>query len=155
MSDNWANNLDMLAQNSILDFDAPAFITGQAPRYVGTPFAPPSPYMGPPLPNAPLMKQPEVDEFTQEKTKAVSKKDGNKNYAKNPLWKKLLFGTVALTALGLGIWKRKSITKWVKNIFSKVNLKSIKKFFVDKGKAIGRFFKKGWNKFTKLFKNKP
>ncbi len=147
--ENWAYNLDTLAQNGILDFDAPSFITGQAPRYVGTPSLPPSPYAGPPLPSAPAMKQPEVDEFHREKTKTPSKKD-DKNYVKNPLWKKLLFGAVALTALGVGIWKFKSI----KNLFKKINWQSTKKFFVDKGKAIGRFFQKGWSKFTNLFKSK-
>ena len=28
---NWAYNLDMLAQNGVLDYDAPSYITGQAP----------------------------------------------------------------------------------------------------------------------------
>ena len=57
---NWAYNLDMLAQNNVLDFDAPSFITDQAPRYIGAPSAPPSPYIGPPLPNAPALKQPQI-----------------------------------------------------------------------------------------------
>ena len=82
----------------------------------------------------------------------IGKNEENKDYIKNPTWKKLLFGAVAIGTVGVGIWKFKSASKWVKNTFNKINLKSTKKFFVDKGKAIGNFFKKGWNK---LFKKKP
>jgi len=152
MTSNWANNLDILAQNGVLDFDAASFVTGQAPRYVGAPSAPPSPYIGPPLPSAPALKQPQVDEFHQEKAKIPSKKEENKDYIKNPTWKKLLFGAVAVGAVGVGIWKFKSACKWVKKAFNKISWKSTKKFFVDKRKAIGDFFKKGW---YKLFKKKP
>lgn len=154
MSSNWAYNLDMLAQNGILDFDAPSFITGQAPRYVGSPSAPPSPYIGP-LPNAPAIKQPEVDVFRQEEAKVPTKKEENKEYVKNPSWKKWLFGAVAIATVGVGIWKFKSITKSVKKFLNKLSWKSTKKFFVDKGKSIGKFFKNCWNKFTGLFKKKP
>ena len=45
MTTNWAYNLDMLAQNNVLDFDAPAFVMGQNPRYIGSPSRPPSPYV--------------------------------------------------------------------------------------------------------------
>lgn len=155
MSANWANNLDMLAQNGVLDFDAPSFITGQAPRYIGAPSVPPSPYVGPPLPSAPALKQPQVDEFHQKKTKIPPKQEKDKDFVKNPAWKKWVFGAIAVTTLGVGIWKFKSMTKWVKNQFNKISWKSTKKFFVDKGKAIGNFFKNGWNKFTGLFKKKP
>lgn len=152
MSANWASNLDMLAQNGVLDFDAPSFVTGQAPRYVGAPSAPPSPYVGPPLPPAPALSQPQVDEFHQKKAKIPPKEEQNKDYIKNPTWKKLLFGAVAVGALGVGIWKFKSVTKWGKNLLNKISWKSTKKFFVDKGKAIGKFFTDGWKK---LFKKKP
>ena len=138
MSSNWANNLDMLAQNGVLDFDAASFVTGQAPRYVGAPSLPPSPYVGPPLPPAPALSQPQVET--------------NKDYIKNPTWKKWVFGALAVATLGVGIWKFKSMTKWVKNTFNKINWKSTKKFFIDKGKAIGKFFTDGWKK---LFKKKP
>lgn len=152
MTSNWANNLDMLAQNGVLDFDAASFVTGQAPRYVGAPSAPPSPYLGPPLPAAPALKQPQVDEFHQKKSKIPSKQEQDRDLVKNPTWKKWVFGALAIGTLGVGICKFKSLNKWVKNTFNKINWKSTKKFFVDKGKAIGEFFKKGWNKFTKLFK---
>lgn len=46
MTYNWAANLDMLAQNGVLDYDAPSYITGQKPRYVGSPDIIPSPYGG-------------------------------------------------------------------------------------------------------------
>ena len=62
MGTNWANNLDMLAQNGVLDFDAPAYVTGQKPRYVGAPAMPPSPFAGP-VPQAPNLNQPKTDEF--------------------------------------------------------------------------------------------
>lgn len=34
---NWATNLDMLAQEGVISFDAPSFVMGQKPRYVGNP----------------------------------------------------------------------------------------------------------------------
>lgn len=71
---NWAYNLDMLAQNGVLDFDAPSFIMGQAPRYVGAPSAPPSPYVGPPYIATPQLQQPEFDEFKKEKQNCHHKK---------------------------------------------------------------------------------
>lgn len=151
---NWASNLDMLAQNGVLDFDAASFVTGQAPRYVGAPSLPPSPYVGPPLPPAPNLRQPQVDEFHQEKAKIPSKKDENKDYITNPAWKKWVFGALAIGTIGVGIWKFKSITNWGKNILNKISWKSTKTFIIDKSKAVGEFFKNGWNKFTGLFKSK-
>lgn len=154
---NWAYNLDMLAQNNILDFDAPSFITGQTPRYVGAPSAPPSPYIGPPLPNAPALKQPQIDEFKKQKNKLPENEQQDSGFIKNPAWKKWAFGILAAGALVTGIWKFKSITKWVKNLFNgkslkNLNWKNTKKFVVKTGKSIGNFFKNGWTKFTKLFK---
>lgn len=153
--ENWAYNLDMLAQNGVLDFDAPSFVTGQAPRYIGAPSLPPSPYVGPPLPSAPNLRQPQADEFQRKKVKVPPKEQQDRDYIKNPLWKKLLFGALAIGTIGVGIWKFKSITKWAKNTFNKISWKSTKKFVVNKSKAVGKFFKKGWNKFTNLFKKKP
>lgn len=155
MSGNWANNLDMLAQNGVLDFDAASFVTGQAPRYVGAPYAPYSPYLGPPLPNAPALNQPQTDEFQQGKTKIPLQEKQNRDFIKNPTWKKLLFGALAIGAVGVGIVKLKSLNKLTKNLFNKISFKSAKKFIVDKGKIVSDFFKNGWNKFTNLFKKKP
>ena len=64
---NWANNLDMLAQNGVLDYDAASHIMGQPPRYVGNPVMP-SPFAGQP-PVAPNIQQPEIDEFKPSKDK--------------------------------------------------------------------------------------
>jgi hypothetical protein len=155
MSANWANSLDMLAQNGVLDFDAPSFVTGQAPRYVGAPSAPPSPYVGPPLPSAPALKQPEIDEFHKEKNKIPKNQDKDNDYIKNPSWKKWLFGAVAIGAIGLGIWKFNSASKWVKNKLNNISWKSTKQFFKDKGKTVKKFFTDNWKKFTNLFKKKP
>ena len=47
MSCNWAGNLDMLAQNGVIDFDAASYIMGQPLRYVGNP-AHPNPFNGQP-----------------------------------------------------------------------------------------------------------
>lgn len=152
---NWAYNLDMLAQNGVLDFDAPSFIMDQAPRYIGSPSAPPSPYVGPPYVATPQINQPQVDEFKKEEPKTPPKEEQDKNLVKTPMWKKVLFGALAVTTIGVGIWKFKSAVNWAKNSLNKINWKSTKDFFVDKGKAIGNFFKNCWHKFTGLFKKKP
>ena len=136
MSLGWADNLDMLAQNGVLDFDAPAYITGQTPRYVGGLSSQPSPFVGP-MPNNQNLQQPKVDEFSYEK------KD-KKDIVSNPAWKKWAFGLVAAGALIFGGIKFKS----------KI-LPAIKKFpqtlKLDK---VADFFKNSWNKFTGLFKSK-
>lgn len=140
MSANWVANLDMLAQNGVIDFDAPAYVLGQAPRYVGNPKVVP-PFIGQ-MPNAPLINQPQPinDEFMPS--------DKNKNYVKNPLWKKLLFGAVTAGALIFGGYK-------LKNKFVPGMKKMFKNFSIKKtGKSIGDFFKNGWTKFTNLFKSK-
>lgn len=156
MSSNWASGLDMLAQNGVLDFDAPAFIMDQAPRYIGSPSGPVSPYIGT-LPNAPALTQPKVDEFKQEKTKLPPSNDGkDTNFVKNPPWKKLLFGALALATLGLGIVKFKSIKNYFKtgfnNLTSKFSLKSVKSFVKNKAKAVGKFFSNCWTKVKNVFK---
>ena len=161
MTTNWAYNLDMLAQNGVLDFDAPSFVMGQNPRYVGSPMRPPSPYVGQ-VPPAPALNQPDMDEFKPQKQKQpqVDKQD-NIDEIKNPLWKKLLFGALALGGLVLLGVKGKSIYNWVKNVPSKIsgkfknlNWKKAKDYVVDKAKDFGKFVKKYWNKFTGLFKKK-
>ncbi len=145
MSCNWAGNLDMLAQNGVLDFDGASYIMGQKPRYVGNPTRP-NPFNGQP-PSIPNLQQPEIDEFKPQ----TQKEDKS---PKITLWKKLAFGALAIGVLGLGIYKFKSISTWCKNQFKKINFKNIKDFVVDKSKAVGRFFKKGWNNFIGLFRKK-
>lgn len=136
MSPAWADNLDMLALSGALDFDAPSYITGQAPRYVGSIAHTPSPFVGP-MPKNKKLEQPQVDEFQYEKS--------NKNDKFSvPTWKKWLFGGLAAGALILGGWKFKSkLLPHLKNLTSKFKLDKVKDFF-----------KNGWNKFTNLFHKK-
>lgn len=113
------NNLDNLAREGIIDFDASAFVLGTKPRYVGNP-----PYIQLPLPDMSMvdttnLKQPQKDEIirtTPEKT------------SKNPTWKKVLFG---IFATGLLIYGGSKLAKFkpVKNFFSKIT-----KFFKPKTK---------------------
>lgn len=136
MSPAWADNLDMLAQSGVLDFDAPAYVTGQAPRYVGGLSAPPSPFDGP-APKGKNLAQPKVDEFQYQKS-------GKKDIVSNPSWKKWAFGLIAAGGLIFGGWKFKSkIIPKLKNLPKTLKL--------DKA---ADFFKKGWQKFTGIFKSK-
>ena len=128
MAIGWANNLDLLAQSGVLDFDAPAYVLGQPPRYVGNP-GPVTPLVDNP-PRVPGFEQPKVDEFKPSK---------NNNLVKTPAWKKWLFGLVAAGAL----------------IFTGFKFKStIVPFFKNAPEKVGNFFSKGWKKFTGLFKKK-
>ncbi len=138
MTYNWAANLDMLAQNGVLDFDAPAYITGQPPRYVGSLDVPPSPYANPDfLPKTPYQRIPDTDEFVRDTS-------DKKDIVSNPSWKKWAFGLIAAGALIFGGYKLKSkILPKLKNLPKTLKL--------DK---VGQFFKNGWNKFTGLFKSK-
>lgn len=149
MTYNWATNLDMLAQNGVLDYDAPSYITGQKPRYVGSPSVIPSLYAGPASnPKIPYLREPDVDEFLHEKP-------DKKDIVANPSWKKWMFGLVTAGALIFGGYKFKSkLVPWVKNAYKKISLKSVKDFIVDNSKKVGKFFKDGWDKFIGLFKSK-
>lgn len=134
MSGNWAMNLDMLAQEGVINFDAPSYVMGQKPRYVGNPKLKDMQPLHAHVPEAPLIhhSQPEVDEFHHS--------THDKNFVKNPTWKKWLFGIVAAGTLIFGGYKfRKTIVPWIKKAGSKT----------------GTFFKTGWNKFIGLFKKKP
>lgn len=161
MTTNWAYNLDMLAQNGVLDFDAPAFVMGQNPRYVGRPMRPPSPYVGN-VPPAPAINQPEMDEFKPQKQKQPKvDKQNNVDEIQNPSWKKWAFGILAVGALIFAGFKGKAIYNWVKNIPSKISnkfqnfsFKKVKDYVVDKAKDFGKFVKKYWNKFIGLLRKK-
>jgi hypothetical protein len=154
MSANWAYNLDMLAQNGVIDYDAPSFIMGQTPRYVGSPLPQTSPYIE--VPNAPALKQPEIDEFKQEKQKVPQKQENDRSIVKNPSWKKWVFGALALGTVIFGACKFKSISTWIKKVPSKLSNKfkwsNVKNYCKQKGKSICNFFKNGWKKFIGLFK---
>lgn len=131
----WADNLDMLAQSGVLDFDAPAYVTGQPPRYVGSIAYTPSPFVGP-MPQTKNLQQPQIDEFKPSNDK--------NNFVKNPSWKKWLFGILSAGLLIFGGFKFKSkLLPWLKNLPQKLKLNKI-----------GDFFKSGWEKFTGLFKSK-
>ncbi len=136
MAPAWSDNLDLLAMKGGLDFDAPSYITNQTPRYIGSLSNQPSPFNGP-VPSAPNLSQPKVDEFQYDK-------DDKKNLHSTPTWKKILFGTLAAGALVFGGVKFKS--KWLPAL---KKLPSKLKF--DK---VGNFFKTGWHKFTNIFHKK-
>lgn len=141
MSSNWANNLDMLSQNGVLNFDAPSYITGQSPRYVGTPGLI-KPYTQ--MPNPVLPEAAKIDEFK-------SQKAGDTGMIKNPAWKKWLTLGAVLTFLVLGGLSLRAISKKgfgsLKNIFKfdKGAFKNIKTESTDGLKNL-----KGW--FSNLFK---
>lgn len=160
MSSNWANNLDMLAQNGVIDFDGASFVTGQAPRYVGRPSMPPSPYVGPPIPSAPALSQPEIDEFQKQKNKLPKAEEKDNDLIKNSSWKKWTFGILATGGLIFAGFKAKSIYKWVKDFIknpsSKLNFnwKDVKDNTSKKWKSFKTFCSDGWDKFKNLFKSK-
>lgn len=136
MSCNWAGNLDMLAQNGVIDFDAASYIMDKSPRYVGNP-SHPSPFNGQP-PTMTNLNQPKIDEFNMNSDK--------KDVAKPSSWKKWAFGALALGGLIFGGFKLKSkLIPWAKNTWNKVGLKSVGNWISKKTKSVGNFFKKGWN----------
>lgn len=92
MALDWISALDMCAANGIIDYDAPADILGQAPRYVGHPNFETMPLTPTALlpEGTKLSPLPQTDEF-------VSKDD---NLIQNPKWKKWLFGIGATVAVG-------------------------------------------------------
>ena len=92
MALDWISALDACAANGILNYDAPADILGQDPRYVGHPNFENMPMVptsflpeGTKLPDAP-----KTDEFIHQ----------NDNLVENPKWKKWLFGIGTAVAIG-------------------------------------------------------
>jgi hypothetical protein len=88
MDTGWVNALDACAAAGIIEYDAPADILGQKPRYVGSPKASeiPTKLL---TDDVKIKTSPETDEFqTQDST-----------LVKNPKWKKVLFGVLALGAI--------------------------------------------------------
>ena len=106
----WINDLDACASAGIISFDAPAYVRGVQPRYVGNPnFAQLPDY----LPQAP---QPVKDEFTK-----------STDPHHNPKWKKALFGTIIAGGLAAGIYaiskgklKPENIKIWLTKTSNKV-----------------------------------
>ena len=130
MSIGWANNLDLLAQSGVLDFDAPAYVLGQPPRYIGNP-GPVAPLVDNP-PRVPGFEQPKIDEFKPSQDK--------NNIVKTPAWKKWFFGIIATGTLIFAGYKCKS---------------KLIPFVKDIPKKVSNFFSDGWKKLTGLFKKKP
>ena len=114
MAENWVNNLDMCAQNGIINYDGAAFIKGQPPRFIGNPQGAVSPLIEMPekpiLEQPALKQQPEIDEFKRE---ANENKD-NAILVKTPEWKKWAFGALATGCLIFAGIKCKSAYQWLK-----------------------------------------
>jgi len=115
MDSNWIIPLDALAAGGVIDFDAPAFLLDQKPRYVGHPEMERLPMtISPVLPEGIKLKDvPQTD---------ILEKSEDKNLIGNPSWKKVLFGILAATGVifgGYKIMKAKGI-KMPKLDFSKI-----------------------------------
>ena len=111
--ENWVYNLDLLAQNGVLNYDGAAFVKGTAPRYIGSPIGEPSPFPDN-IPDAPLLAQPKNDEFK-------SNSDKSDHFVKNPSWKKWLFGAFAAGLVIFGAIKCKSVFSWIAEKFKGKN----------------------------------
>lgn len=135
---NITNDLDRIASEGIIDFDAAAFLTGTRPRYVGNPtghFLPPTEI---PVNNGQL-DQPKTDAFIDPQSglpKSQPDKSGN------PLWKKILFGGLVAAGLVFGASKLKFVKNIIKN----------KKIAVPQG--IKNFWTNTKQKVSTLWNNK-
>lgn len=123
--ENWINALDWCAASGVIDYDAPAFIMGQSPRYIG------HPDMGElPMQNDSLL--PKGIKLKSNPCNDVYGNDDN-SLVKNPTWKKVLFGTViagGIAAAGLAIFGKGKI-KLPKISGFKVKMPDFKKFFIN------------------------
>ncbi len=137
MSLNWVNSLDMLAKEGVLNYDAPAFVLGQPPRYTGSPSIT-TPVQ--PIADMPVMNksQPQTDKFTP---------SNDKNYVKNPAWKKILFAAIAIA--GIVLCRNK-----IANVFKKAKTSNLKKYLSSKCDKVIEFFKNIWTKIVNVFKKK-
>lgn len=146
MDSNWVNSLDMLAAGGVIDFDAPAYLLDQSPRYVGNPKVESLPLENPSLlPDGVKLKDvPSIDEY-----------NGKGNVVDNPTWKKVLFGALVIggVALGLGMLMKHGkikmpafFSKMKKPAFlSKIKMPDMSKFgttMKNFGKKILNFIKK-------------
>ena len=98
----WINDLDACAAAGVLNFDAPSYIRGTNPRYVGNPEL--ANITGQ-IPN--IKPQPQKDEFNTDTP------------YHNPSWKKLAFGIFAGGIALLGLYKFKNANV-LKNLFYKI-----------------------------------
>ena len=110
----WINDLDACASAGVISFDAPAYIKGVPPRYVGNPDIT---YLPDYLPAAP---KPAKDEFTR-----------STDPHNNPTWKKVLLGAIlagtgiAAVIGGKKLFKNPKLGKRIK-VHSKLALRWIK-----------------------------
>lgn len=153
------NNLDNLAREGVIDFDATSFVTGTKARYVGNPS-----WAQQPMPDisdvdTKNLQQPTVDELIS----SDSIKQGE--VSKNPLWKKVLFGVIAAGLLfgGVKFFKGKNLKKLISglsNPFAGVG-KAIKnggKTLLNKlgnfGTSVKNTVKSGFSKVVNFVKSK-
>lgn len=127
----YIHDLDALAAANVIEFDAPSYIRGTAPRYVGNP---PLEMISDQL--APIKQQPKRDEFVKE------------DPHHNPVWKKVLFGAVAIGTVIASVVLGKKLVKNIKM----PTFKGIKRSFKRLGKRIRVAYNKSikWIKNTKL-----
>lgn len=147
MSSNWISTLDACASAGILNYDAPADILGEKPRYYGNPDF--ESLETTRIPHGTKIKdQPKVDEFSTE----------DKNIVKNPTWKKTLFGGLILACLtGIGLFFSKGKCK---NLGSKIknavpSLKNLGTKILDLGKQGLNFVKTSVTNLINKFKKTP
>lgn len=153
MSENWVMALDNLAACGAIDFDAPAFLLGQKPRYVGHPSLGELPMQNP-MYFSDGIKMKDVPQ------KDMYEKSESKDFVHNPTWKKILCAGVVVVGLilarGALLRGKNKLVKGFKNFISKIKMPKIKtpKFLKgtgtkmsNAGKNAIKYIKKG---FTSL-----
>ncbi len=153
------NNLDNLAREGIIDFDATSFVTGTKARYVGNPSWAQQPMPDMSDVDTKNLQQPNVDELIS----SDSIRQGE--VSKNPLWKKVLFGVIAAGLLlgGVKFFKGKNLKNLISglsNPFAGVG-KAIKnggKTLLNKlgnfGTSVKNTVKSGFSKVVNFVKSK-
>jgi len=136
MDSNWVSALDMLAAGGVIDFDAPAYLLDQKPRYVGHPDLERLPLENPIyLPQGTKLKNvPDKDLFDKSK-------DGNLIH--NPKWKKFMFGAVALGGIISAFIFLKNPLSAIKSF--KLPKLSLPKLNFPKFTGVKNFASKIWN----------
>ena len=121
----YIDDLDALAAANVIAFDAPAYIRGTEPRYVGNPQLETIPDQLPPM-----KQQPKKDEFVI---------NNNSDPHNNPVWKKVLFGVLATAGVIASIVLGKNLVKNIKKgTFGK---KGFKKLTTNIGKKLKKAYK--------------
>lgn len=135
---NWVNTLDMLAAGGVIDFDAPAYLLDQKPRYVGHPDLEQLPLSNP-------MYLPEGTKLKDIPDKDLFEKSKDGSLIDNPTWKKVLFGAVAIVGtVAAAIFGKKAY-----NAIKAFKLPKIEFVKLD---GLKNFCSKAWNAIKKPFK---